>query len=297
MDKKPVMAKRSSYSAMGNGRYDYEPSYAFSPVWQFGAGLHCHDFYEIYIHLQGAKYYCIDESVYPIEPNQLMIVPPFTMHGHIGTHTPVNYERAFLYVTPAFLKNIGTNIMDLDGFLRKCGSRRQYQYLLTSEDAQCCTALLKEMKAGLDDNSPMGRLANYSKLLSFLQIVCNTVQRSSSEVMPVIVNEPMQEVLSYVNDHFMQPLKLETLARRFGISVSYLAHEFGKYTGRSVYDYILYRRVLQAKEMISSGVNLNETAYRCGFGDYSSFLRCFKKMAGMTPKAYRKMSMTLEEGD
>lgn len=187
--------------------------------------------------------------------------------------------------------------MDLDGFLRKCGSRRQYQHLLTSEDAQCCTALLKEMKAGLDDNSPMGRLANYSKLLSFLQIVCNTVQRSSSEVMPVIVNEPMQEVLSYVNDHFMQPLKLETLARRFGISVSYLAHKFGKYTGRSVYDYIPYRRVLQAKEMISSGVNLNETAYRCGFGDYSSFLRCFKKMAGMTPKAYRKLSMTLEEGD
>lgn len=226
-----------------------------------------------------------------------MIVPPFTMHGHIGTHTPVNYERAFLYITPAFLKNIGANIMDLDGFLRKCGCRRQYQYLLTSEDVQCCSALLKEMKAGLDDNSPMGRLANYSKLLSFLQIVCNTVQRSSSEALPVIVNEPMQEVLSYVNDHFMQPLKLETLAKRFGISVSYLAHEFGKYTGRSVYDYILYRRVLQAKEMISSGVNLNETAYRCGFGDYSSFLRCFKKMAGMTPKAYRKLSMKLGKDD
>lgn len=59
---------------------------------------------------------------------------------------------------------------------------------------------------------------------------------------------------------------------------------------RSVYDYILYRRVLQAKEMIHSCMNLNETAYRCGFSDYSSFLRSFKKMTGMSPNAYRKMA-------
>lgn len=295
LDRKPEMAKRSSYSAMGQGRHDYEPSYGFSPVWQFGAGLHCHDFYELYIHLQGAKYYCIDESVYEIEPNQLMIVPPFTMHGHIGAHTPVNYERAFLYITPALLKSVGANVMDLNGFLSKCGSRRQYRYLMTSEDAQCCTALIKEMMFGLNDATPMGRFANYSKMLNFLQIICNTVQLSSSEAQPVVVNEPMQEVLTYINDHFTQPLKLETLARQFGISVSYLSHEFGKYTGRSVYDYILYRRVLQAKEMISSGMNLNETAYRCGFGDYSSFLRCFKKMSGMSPNAYRKMAKNLQE--
>lgn len=294
MPNKEEMTKRSSYSAMGQGRYDYEPTYAFSPVWQFGAGLHCHDFYELYIHLNGAKYYCIDENVYQIEPNQLMIVPPFTMHGHIGSHTPVNYERAFLYITPSLLKSAGANVMDLDSFLSKCGSRKQYQHLMSAEDAQNCTFLIKEMMAGLNDTTPMGRFSNYSKMLSFLQIVCNTVQLSSSEAQPVVVNEPMQEVLSYINEHFTQPLKLENLAHQFGISVSYLSHEFGKYTGRSVYDYILYRRVLQAKEMINSGVNLNETAYRCGFGDYSSFLRCFKKMSGMSPNAYRKMTNNLQ---
>jgi len=289
MRKEPVMVKRSSYSAMGRDRYDYEPTYAFDPVWKYGASLHCHDFYELYIHLRGVKYYCIDNNVYPIEPNQLLVMPPLTMHGHIGAYRPVNYERAFLYISPATLRRAGADVMDLVGFLSKCTARGQYHYQMSATDAKTCTRLIQEMTVGLEDESPMGRFANHSRMLNFLQIICQNVQRSARETKPVIVNRAMQEVLSYIDEHFTQPHRLETIARRFGVSVSYLSHEFVKYTGRSVYDYILNRRVLQAKEMIYSGVLLNEVAYRCGFSDYSSFLRCFKKMSGMSPNAYRKM--------
>ena len=296
MARSPERNVKTSYASMSADRYDYEPSYAFSPVWEFGAGLHCHDFFEIYIHLRGAKYYCIDDNVYPIEPYQLMIVPPFTLHGHVGAYIPVNYERDFLYISPATLKKAGANVLDLDGFLRKCATRGQYQYLMSKEDAETCTQLLKDMMVGLNDTTPIGKFSNYSRMLNFLQIVCQTVQRSTKEAKPVVVNEAMQEVLTYINEHYTQPLRLESLARRFGVSVSYLSHEFGKYTGRSVYDYVLYRRVLQAKEMINSGVPLNEIAYQSGFSDYSSFLRSFKKIAGISPNAYRKMTLKFEEG-
>lgn len=285
----PENAYEFSYASMGDDRYGYEGSYAFSPSWKFGGILHCHDFYEIYVHLHGAKHYCIDNSVYPVEPNQLFIMPPFTIHGLVGNSIPVEYERCFLYITAEKLKKECTNFMDIDAFLRKHVNNGQYQYQMTQEDAQHCAQLIREMMAGANDNTPTGRLGNHIRMLSFLLTVCQTVQHSPQEFRPVVVNEAMQEVLSYINDHFNQPLKLEDLARQFGVSVSYLSHKFAKYTGRSVYDYILYRRVLQAKEMINAGANLNETAYRCGFGDYSSFLRCFKKMSGMTPKNYRKM--------
>ena len=98
----------------------------------------------------------------------------------------------------------------------------------------------------------------------------------------------MQDILSYVNQNFTTAIKLDALARQFGVSVSFLSHEFVKYTGRSVYDYVLYRRILLAKELISSSIPLNEVSFQCGFNDYSSFLRSFTKMAGMSPSAYRK---------
>ena len=60
-------SQRPTYSAMGMGRYDYEACYQLDETWGL-YGLHCHDFYELYIHLNGAKFYCIDNQVYPVEP-------------------------------------------------------------------------------------------------------------------------------------------------------------------------------------------------------------------------------------
>lgn len=57
-----------------------------------------------------------------------------------------------------------------------------------------------------------------------------------------------------------------------------------------MYDYSLHRRVMQAKALISSACPLSEVAFQCGFNDYSSFLRVFSKMAGMSPSAYRKLN-------
>lgn len=99
----------SIYSPMSSGSHDFEPFYAFDSIWNFEPGLHCHDFYELYLHIRGAKYYCIDHQVYPLENNQLIIVPPFTLHGHIGTIAPRDYERAFLYISPAALKKAGND--------------------------------------------------------------------------------------------------------------------------------------------------------------------------------------------
>jgi AraC-like DNA-binding protein len=47
---------------------------------------------------------------------------------------------------------------------------------------------------------------------------------------------------------------------------------------------------MQAKALISSACPLSEVAFQCGFNDYSSFLRVFSKMAGMSPSAYRKLN-------
>ena len=56
---------------------------------------------------------------------------------------------------------------------------------------------------------------------------------------------------------------------------------------------MLYRRVLQAKEMINSSLALSEVAYQCGFNDYSCFLRAFRRVTGMSPNAYRKYAKEL----
>ena len=98
----------------------------------------------------------------------------------------------------------------------------------------------------------------------------------------------IREVTAYIDGHYNQPVKGDDLARRFGVSVSYLSHEFTRITGRSIYDYVLYRRIELAREMIHTDISLQEIAVRCGFRDYSNFLRVFRKSTGISPSEFRR---------
>lgn len=287
MTRVPDLTPRSSYSAMGKGRHDYEACCAYDEEWGLG-GLHCHDFFEFYIHFHGAKHYFIDNKVYPIDVNHLMVIPPFRMHGLLGDQIPHQYDRCFLYISPVMLKSCSGGQLDLDTYITQSTQSGVYQYRMTDQEAQTCKMLMKALLATQESTSAVVRFDNYAKIVQFLSIICQVLSRSSEVVEPIVVNEAMQEVLAYVNKHYTSAVKLESLARQFGVSVSFLSHEFVKYTGRSVYDYVLYRRVLLAKEMINSVMPLGEVAYQCGFNDYSSFLRAFTKLSGMSPSAYRK---------
>ncbi len=279
----------ASYEGMNSNRHDYDACYSYHEEWGL-YGLHCHDFYELYIHYNGAKFYCVDNNVYPLEADQLVVVPPFCMHGLIGESAPRNYERAFLYITPAMLKNCGAGTIDLENFLNKYIQQGQCHFQLSHEDAEECKQNLKRLAQDLSSTSSVSSFTNYVRMLNFLSCVCRNMKHAKTTSEPIVVNEIMHEILSFINENYTQLIKLEELAKQFCVSVSFLSHEFVRYTGRSVYDYVLHRRVQMAKAMINEAVPLNDVAYQCGFNDYSNFLRAFSKMAGMAPSAFRKLN-------
>lgn len=85
----------NGYNAMGRENAEYEACHAVAEHHTI-SGLHCHDFYEFYIHYQGGKVYYVDGSVFPLQNNQLIIMPPFRMHGLVSGNSLQNYERGFL---------------------------------------------------------------------------------------------------------------------------------------------------------------------------------------------------------
>lgn len=102
----------NGYNAMGREDAEYEACYAIAEHHTVGR-LHCHDFYEFYIHYQGGKVYYVDGSVFPLQNNQLIIMPPFRMHGLVGGSSLQNYERGFLYLRPETLRKLGFGQIDL----------------------------------------------------------------------------------------------------------------------------------------------------------------------------------------
>ena len=64
--------------------------------------------------------------------------------------------------------------------------------------------------------------------------------------------------------------------------------EFKEYTGITIHQYLLTRRVLMAQDLIQQGMKPNEVAPKCGFQDYTSFYRAFKSRTGLSPEQYRQ---------
>lgn len=99
-----------------------------------------------------------------------------------------------------------------------------------------------------------------------------------SDVDPVV-----SDVIRYINAHLQDDLSLENLCDRFLLSKSSLTARFRKITGFTPHQYILEKRVNHARELMDTGVNANEAAERCGFTEYSTFYRVYRKTFGEGP--------------
>lgn len=291
----PLSAKKqaATYSPMGRLCTDYEPYSGTSPFPGY-QGFHCHDFYEFFVFFSGAPYYSIGGQISPLTPCTLVIVPPFYMHGLVGTQADTPYERAWLYITPAMMQKASLGIPDLNQYFRNCASTGRAYFTIRQQDAEKLRATILDIREHMGDQSEVGKWQNCLRVACFLSDVYDLTQTSDASYKPVVLNESIHAILSYINDHYQEPISIPELSRQFGISPSYMTREFTAYTGRSVYDYVLYRRILCAKELICAGKPFTEIAFECGFNDYSCFLRAFQKLTGQSPSAYKKYIKSIE---
>ena len=89
-------------SNMGQGRSDYEAFHTLSPAIHLRE-IHTHDFFELYIHLNGFPRLYVDNKIVTLQRGSLMIFPPFVMHGIISQDTIRNYERVVLFISSGII--------------------------------------------------------------------------------------------------------------------------------------------------------------------------------------------------
>ena len=250
---------------------------------------HSHDFYELYIHVKGAQYFCLDSDRYQLSPDVFILIPPFCMHGLAQSGEMLGYERAWLNLTPELLGKLGCGQLDLKALFTSQTSRGHHLFRMTRKETDICVDLMERLQKRNHSVSALDRFQCCSLIVSYLSVLCDVITRAAPLPASPSDQSVIQQVLTYINENYTQPITIQDLARRFGISVSYLSHEFAAYTRRSVYDYVLYRRIMLAREMITTPASLNSIAYECGFNDYSNFLRSFNKTVGMSPREYREL--------
>jgi two-component system response regulator YesN len=98
----------------------------------------------------------------------------------------------------------------------------------------------------------------------------------------------IRAVQLFIDNHFVDAIRLETIANQFFVSKEHLSRTFKQEVGATVMDYIIMKRMEKARELLQDpNVQIKTVAEAVGYTDLNYFFRIFKKITGVTPSQMR----------
>ncbi|NLL76126.1 MAG: AraC family transcriptional regulator [Clostridiales bacterium] len=251
--------------------------------------MHIHDCYEIYYSISGGKQFLIDNRFYNIEPGDIFFINQYESHRLTQIEASI-HERIVISIHPDYLNNISSNLTDLSYCFTHRDGDFPHKFHLDSEFGNRFIYLTHKITEAEGFGSDLMERSALTELMVFLnKFFYEFCHRKHTDA--VTTNHAqVDDILSYINQHISEDLTLDRLSEHFYLSSSYLCRIFKSTTGTTINKYITARRITIAKALLNEGLSVTETCEKCGFNDYSNFLKAFTKAVGISPKKYARFS-------
>jgi len=248
--------------------------------------LHTHNYYEFYFLLGGDVSIEIMGRSFPLKSGDVMLIPPSTVHRPIIHDSEVPYQRLVFWISQEYCNQLLQLSTDYVYPMQHVAINKQYIYhfdsIVFNELLSKAFALISELQA-----NRFGKSARVSLYVNDLILTIST--RIYEKENPSLITEKhslYQNLMTYIDNHIDEDLSLDTLSNEFFVSKYHIAHVFKENLGISIHQYILKKRLAITKDAILSQSDISEAYLQCGFNDYSSFYRAFKKEYGKSPKEF-----------
>ena len=250
---------------------------------------HSHSYYEFYFFMGGEVSISIGGTSYPLKTGDMILIPPYVKH-HIDMMNPdLPYQRIVFWLTDDYCSQLMQVSSDYGYLMQHVSITKQYIYhydVITFNSIKSKVfQLLEEIHF-----DRFGKEAKISLCINDLLLYVNrTIYEQEHPNTPKEEQSLYQNLISFIEGHLEEDLSLERLANEFFVSKYHIAHVFKENLGLSVHQYITKKRLDQCRDAILSNADIMEASIQCGFSDYSSFYRAFKKEYGMSPKEYKEL--------
>ena len=105
---------------------------------------------------------------------------------------------------------------------------------------------------------------------------------------PAAYDRKIEAILRYLSEHLTEPVSIDDLAARFFVSKYHMMRQFRVQTGYTIHGYLTGKRLMRARAMIAAGTPVLQAGEESGFGDYSAFLRAYRKQFGAAPNQEKR---------
>ena len=245
---------------------------------------HSHPYYEFILVRRGVCEYHSNGARFFLHPDELLIVAPGTVHTMLCPEDASSYERLILQVDADFMAQV------LTAFVPNVRPAPPL-YILRAE-AVCrwgIRELIERINATSSVTDAAFREQLYRCRIGELMLLTAHVARTSHSVTPSASSALISDVTAYIQQRFREPeLNVANVAQQFYVSREHLSRAFKSYTGESISHYITDLRMQEFRYDLLRGKNVLPACLESGFSDYSSFVKSFRKLYGISPTEYRE---------
>lgn len=244
---------------------------------------HYHAFYEIYLFVSGKAEFIVEDTVYPLSENDIMVIPPYKFHKpspEMGSH----FERIVLNIFPGFFSEL-----HCENYREILTAVTENGYKINNRLASKFGLLDKmyDITKTFNDNYSADNILPH---LHIVELMYNLYSVSQSEDFRQpqaelkITDAVVLDVVQYINTHFRSISDVSSVTSVFNYSKNYLNKIFKENMGISIAKYINVKRFENVEKLHLAGYSLNEASVESGFNNYRHFAYAYKKEYGVSPR-------------
>ncbi|ACT03813.1 AraC family transcriptional regulator [Paenibacillus sp. JDR-2] len=252
--------------------------------------FHAHSQMELtYVH-EGRGLLIIDGKSYSIEPNTLLVFPPFQMHRiQIQVTEAEPFIRSVLLFEPAVLHGYLNDFPSLKSFFQRLMLQQANVHPVNAmPENEPFVALLRQFSITMGGK----READFEENMGvFLLSLVHQLKQSPDGESAYLKkhNLHVEEIIGWIEKHYMDPFRLEDLAGELHLSPYHVAHLFKESTGTTIVAYTQATRIRHACSLLrKTTLPLSEIGYRVGIANPSYFSKIFRQIMGVAPLTYRQ---------
>lgn len=261
--------------------------------------FHYHDFYELIYIMEGEFSSLIEDRAVRMRKGDFLLIDKNVMHKYHPTEREMDSSRRIiLWISDQMLMELAEG----EPLLTECFlgvGPKLYHFPIYYEEILRGFLLklaMSEILDGTDTQSSGIRKVmdrgNLSLFFGYLNVLCKREEYLSST--QEIVGHPLvEQVTGYIEAHISAEITVEDVAEAVHMSKYYFLRKFKEITGMTVHNFIVNKRIISACQIMSEGKSITESWQQTGFADYSSFLRNFRKIYGISPREYRENNRSL----
>lgn len=246
--------------------------------------LHSHDYFQIYYIEKGALTHYLDDVESRLVAGDMFIIPPGVQHKIAEEVDTVFYSFSFE------LQSIDGTGFYMD-FLKGLMIEKNVRSKITvpSDDVLKIENIIEQIYREFHNKKIASGevIRSYAVVLitEFARIYYET-QNKAPKAYTADNKEFILRCTDYMKENFEKEISLDSMVKLSAMSKSNFCSMFFGVTGKTFNHYLNVLRIHKATEYIRSGYKITAIYGLCGYNDFSTFHRNFKKIMGVSPKQY-----------